>query len=230
MGDHRSARDGSWDSVPFARTAGCGRMMCSADGAEIRRRDGRHYVAGVATCGSVWLCPVCEAKIRTRRAVEMRELGAAHVAAGGSLGLLTLTVRHGPQNGLDELLTAEMEAWKSIQQDDRWRELQRTRVEGPRGGVRWIEAGDELLVGHARTTEATQGFTKDPAGGSWHPHQHLVLFWRDGEDHSADVAWIQNAWAERVEARLGLRPGAVGFDYRSIDATNVDYISKIADE
>jgi len=49
---------------------------------------------GLATCGSVWVCPQCAAKIATGRADELAQVMRAVDAAGGSAVMLTLTMRH----------------------------------------------------------------------------------------------------------------------------------------
>ncbi|WP_433784661.1 hypothetical protein ACQPX6_00345 [Actinomycetospora sp. CA-101289] len=50
--------------------------------------------SGLASCGSVWCCPQCAAKIATRRADELSKVMRAVDEAGGSAFLLTLTMRH----------------------------------------------------------------------------------------------------------------------------------------
>ncbi|WP_328305846.1 hypothetical protein [Actinomycetospora sp. NBC_00405] len=50
--------------------------------------------SGLASCGSVWSCPQCAAKIATRRADELSKVMRAVDGAGGSAFLLTLTMRH----------------------------------------------------------------------------------------------------------------------------------------
>lgn len=50
--------------------------------------------SGLASCGSVWACPQCAAKVATRRADELSKVMRAVDEAGGSAFLLTLTMRH----------------------------------------------------------------------------------------------------------------------------------------
>ncbi|MEJ2860135.1 hypothetical protein [Actinomycetospora flava] len=50
--------------------------------------------SGLASCGSVWACPQCAAKIATRRADELSQVMRAVDDASGSAFLLTLTMRH----------------------------------------------------------------------------------------------------------------------------------------
>ena len=62
----------------------------------IENRDGTRSAAygGLKTCGSVWCCPVCAAKIATRRADDLATVMRAVDELGGSAFLLTLTMRH----------------------------------------------------------------------------------------------------------------------------------------
>jgi hypothetical protein len=55
---------------------------------------GKVSISNVQTCGSVWHCPVCAAKITERRRVEMETAINAHKAAGGSISFVTRTVPH----------------------------------------------------------------------------------------------------------------------------------------
>jgi hypothetical protein len=47
---------------------------------EIRRQHDSAYYCGVETCGNVWLCPVCSAKIRYRRTVAPSHRRTPHGA------------------------------------------------------------------------------------------------------------------------------------------------------
>ncbi|HEY2194723.1 MAG TPA: hypothetical protein VGH76_20825 [Actinomycetospora sp.] len=60
------------------------------------KSDGTRSAAygGLKTCGSVWCCPVCAAKIATRRADDLAAVMRAVDELGGSAFLLTLTMRH----------------------------------------------------------------------------------------------------------------------------------------
>ena len=53
------------------RQRDCGAVPIG-DQVQIRAKDGAAYYAGLETCGNVWLCPVCSAKIHHRRAVATR--------------------------------------------------------------------------------------------------------------------------------------------------------------
>src|SRR5215467_13175961 len=72
---------------------------------EIRIKDGSAYYCGLETCGNVWLCPVCSAKIHRRRADELRDALTVWESQGHAATLVTITVPHdalptwGDENG-----------------------------------------------------------------------------------------------------------------------------------
>lgn len=229
LGALQAHREGGWDQVSWRRTAGCGKVL-TGDHVEIHAKrypDGsvNAYPVGVSTCGSVWLCDVCKAKIRTRRSGDIETVAPMHVASGGRLVMMTLTVRHGPQHPLALLMDVETDSYRSLQRDARWTSMRRHQ-----------------LVGQIRSWEITHGLSKP--GGSWHPHFHILLFIKPGEfahippvgdkaNHAGwvhELGWIEDAWAERIENRLGARPDSHGFHVMELDASAAPYVSKLADE
>lgn len=62
----------------------------------ITNPDGSRSAAygGLVSCGSVWSCPVCAAKIATRRADDLATVMRTVDDIGGSAFMLTLTMRH----------------------------------------------------------------------------------------------------------------------------------------
>jgi len=120
-----AAHAGDWSAVPYRRIASCG-FVNIEDMISTKVRHGDDgptaFNIGIATCSSVWACPTCSAKIRTRRSMEVAAVAQGVANFGGTLGMLTLTVRHGPEHSLDELMTAQAAAWRSLQQSPRWRE------------------------------------------------------------------------------------------------------------
>lgn len=125
--------------------------------------------------------------------------------------MLTLTVRHGPEHSLEELMDAQAAAWRSLQQSPRWRHEVRP-----------------LLFGMVRSWEVTHGFFKGE-GGSWHPHFHVLFAWKPGVE-VPDLDWIESAWRSRIKARLGVAPNQHGVDYRPIASDAAEYVAKIGHE
>lgn len=147
--------------LPDSRTNNCLRLR--AFGQEIGVIRSKEYktasYVGLQTCGSVWACPVCAAKIAERRRVEMQGATACHKAQGGAVYLLTLTTPHQRTDSLRELLQNQATALKYFLKD--W-------------AVRKIY--DELgYLGQIRALEVTHG-RKSPTNNGWHPHYHFLLF------------------------------------------------------
>ncbi|RYF42549.1 MAG: hypothetical protein EOO38_19610, partial [Cytophagaceae bacterium] len=92
--------------LPGSRTDKCMRLRQGSK--EIQVWQSKEHkttsYSGLQTCGSVWACPVCSAKIAERRRVEIIAAMAAHKAAGGCMHLLTLTAPHQRSDALDVLL------------------------------------------------------------------------------------------------------------------------------
>ena len=135
------------------RQRNCGAVPVG-DRVEIRMKDGSAYYCGLETCGNVWLCPVCSAKIHHRRAAELREALTPWEAQGQAASLVTITVPHDLTDRLSKLLDAERAAWKRVTQGATWQRLKR------RLGI----------AGHIIALEFTWG---DENG--WHPHYHVLL-------------------------------------------------------
>ena len=115
--------------------------------------------AGLQTCGSVWACPVCAAKIAERRRVELLGAMTMHKAAGGTVFMLTLTAPHQRVDKLADLLPKHAKALMSFW--SRWSVK-----------AAFAEMG---VLGKIRAAEVTHGRRSDQNNG-WHPHHHVLLF------------------------------------------------------
>jgi len=179
----------------------------------------RAGLAGLVSCGSSWSCPVCSRKIAAERSAELRAVLAAVAARGGSVQLLTFTMRHRAGQSLVELWTALSAAWRTVTSG---RAVDRERTTF---GV----------LGMVRVVEVTHG------EHGWHVHVHaLVAF--DGPV-SSDLArelggamfgrWeralVRRGLAAPIEDRGGFDVRAVDLGTGSIDAV-ADYLGKITAE
>ena len=84
------------DILPDSRTAKCLRIRAHDRDVQVWKSK-KHKTAsygGLQTCGSVWVCPVCGAKVVERRRGEIQQAMAQHRACGGEVHLLTLTAPH----------------------------------------------------------------------------------------------------------------------------------------
>lgn len=147
--------------LPKSRTDKCLKLRQQGKQVQILRSK-QHKTAsyaGLQTCGSVWACPVCAAKISERRRAELVAAIDQHKAAGGRMSLLTLTMPHTRVDRLVDLLTMQAAALKSFNADRTVRDI--LRAMGVIGSVRALE------VTHGRKSGNSHG---------WHPHIHTLQF------------------------------------------------------
>jgi hypothetical protein len=140
--------------------------------------------SGLQTCGSVWACPVCSAKIAERRRAEIIAAMAAHKAAGGCVNMLTLTAPHQRGDNLGELLAKQAEALKFFFKD--------------RGAKNVLK--EMGIIGQIRALEVTHGRLSDFNNG-WHPHYHILQFAGLGIDLAIFDAAQMKDWSVRLYLR-----------------------------
>lgn len=118
---------------------------------------------GLQTCGSVWVCPVCAAKISERRKQELLKAIEQHKACGGDVLLLTLTNPHYLGDKLFDVL-----------------ECQRLALTYFNKGADVTRFNKEIgYIGSVRALEVTHG-RKRTVNNGWHPHYHILLFVQSG--------------------------------------------------
>lgn len=149
--------------LPDSRTAKCLRHRQHGKNAVEVWRSAAHksaHYGGLQTCGSVWACPVCAAKISERRRIEVLTAMDKHKTSGGEVLLLTITNRHTVGDDLAALLAAQAQALR--------------RFTGQRSSLRLFQ--DIGQIGTIRALEVTHG------ANGFHPHYHILLFVRAGLD------------------------------------------------
>ena len=137
--------------------------------------------SGLQTCGSVWRCPVCSAKIAERRRGEIIAAMASHKAAGGCVTMLTLTAPHQVKDKLSDLLEKQAKALNSF-----WNSRKTKTV--------FEEMG---IVGQIKALEVTHG-RKSPQNNGWHPHYHVLQFGGVGVDLARFDAAHMTDWQVRL--------------------------------
>jgi hypothetical protein len=147
--------------LPESRTNNCLRVRQGGKQIQVHKsiQHGTASYTGLQTCGSVWVCPVCAAKIAERRRAEIIAAMEFHKAAGGCVHMLTLTAPHQRGDDLEELLAKQSKALNAF-----WNDRQVKAV--------FWEMG---TVGQIRALEVTHG-RKSPHNNGWHPHYHVLLF------------------------------------------------------
>lgn len=206
-----------WEVSTLERICKCGRVVVDARGVGVRRSaSGVVGLAGLATCGSVWSCPVCNAKVMSRRAMEIGAAVTAWEARGGSVGFVTLTMSHHEGQSLSMLWNALAAAWNRVT-----------------GGKAWIsDKAGSGVGGWLRVVEVTLG----PNG--WHVHVHALFFLNPGQDAAERLDRLQASmfgrWSRSL-VRAGLEaPRMIGQEAHIVkgaaDVSLSEYFTKARDD
>ena len=103
--------------LPDERVAQCLRQVNPlAAGVELLHSP-EHQVAhykSLIICGSVWMCPLCAAKISERRREELERAISRHIAHNGVVFMATYTIAHSRFDDLSRLLQAFLRAKKRM--------------------------------------------------------------------------------------------------------------------
>jgi hypothetical protein len=161
----------------------------------IKKKGDVAHFANVESCGRIWLCPVCSAKIRARRGDEIAEGVGRWITQGHAAYFATATLSHDQGDALATTLDILGKSWRSLTS----------------GRVYQQEKERYGLIGNIKTVETTHG------RNGWHPHIHAVLL----ADHWVDLAsGDMAAWFARLDARWaralvrhGWTPGQYGYRF-----------------
>lgn len=144
-----------WSESSLDRIKTCGRTPVLDGGVMMKKATAdKAYYSGLASCGSIWACPVCSAKIRNRRAEDISKATANWVSEGNSVVATAFTVPHHKGHRLKDTFEAVSESFRKIQQGKAWQDLR-------------AELG---IMGQIRAVEGTYG------DNGWHPHIHALFF------------------------------------------------------
>lgn len=147
-------RDTAAALAPDQRVCLCGKRPTSAAGVSIVRDTATKKAAfdGVQTCGSVWHCPVCAAKITEHRRQDMGHLVDFTRSGGGAIYMLTLTAPHAQDHALADCRRAMSKTYRYL-------------VSGKNALPKLVDG----YLGAVRATELTHG------KNGWHLHYHVLL-------------------------------------------------------
>ena len=155
----------------------------------IKKKGDVAHFANLESCGRIWLCAVCSAKIRARRGDEIAEAVGRWITQGHAAYFATATLSHDQGDALQVSLDVLGKSWRSLLSGKSYQE------EKQRYG----------LVGNIKTVEITYG------RNGWHPHIHAILLadeWIDlaSGEMAAWFARLDARWA-RALVRHGWTPG-----------------------
>jgi hypothetical protein len=145
--------------MPEERVKNCYRLVKpDRKSVDILKSKENVFYSGLTVCGSLWICPVCAAKISERRRNELKTAVARAKQEGYQVLLLTQTIPHYSNQRLKPLMAKFALA----------RTKQRQRYS-------WLNLADSInLAGTLRSLETTYG------QNGFHIHTHELLFIRPG--------------------------------------------------
>lgn len=172
----------------------------------------RAHYGGLMTCGSVWQCPVCAAKITERRRNELQQAINNATTKGYSFFLATFTLQHTRADTLKDVRTYLTDA-----------------LEQTKSGRWWGDFTKKFeIIGNIAKSEVTYSMEH-----GWHFHKHL-LFITCQPMNASKCASIKSALSTRYENKLALVGRYAhpihGVDVRVGDTYVADYISKYGHE
>lgn len=185
--DAYDARALLWPWTKLERLRSCGRWSVREDGSvavRVSGSDDRRQAgyAGIATCGSVWACPVCARKIASERQREIDQAVEKWRTIGGAVAMGTFTVSHRQHMPLVAVWDAVTDGWGRVTSGKAW------NANKARYGVEYW----------TRTIEVTY------TDNGWHVHAH-VLFFLHHELTAVELERLRTALWGRWNAGIGKR-------------------------
>lgn len=260
-----SARATLWRASLLKSVRSCGCVLKDmpddlSTGAGVKRRVehsngiARSGYSGTYLCGSVWACPRCSAVIAQRRAEEIGRAVRVCQESGGSVYLVTFTLRHKQGDALSALWEGLSAGWtEAFSQGSTWRsQPERSRMKRGKRVISPAVLGDGErfgVAGRIRTVEVTTSLSGS-GGSGWHVHIHALVFTthdlgyglrNDFEEYIAEItgssirlnrdAIGQAAFAYRLFQRYrkgvtvaGFDAAPEGFDIRKINDGGSEFI------
>ena len=159
----------------FRRVLGCCRTIVKGDSVKIVRSaaSGNAAYHNLLTCGNVWACPVCAAKIQARRGEEISRAVDWAYSHGYKVAMITRTQPHHAGQALADIIAGHCAATRIFK------------------AGRWYQdfKGALGVIGSIRASEVTHG------QNGWHWHSHELLLYKDEQalrDYSLAIKgrWI----------------------------------------
>lgn len=189
--------------LPQERVAHCQRSTMSVSGVAVYRSANGASYGNLTTCGSVWHCPICAAKITEGRRQELQGAINAWAASGGTVYLMSLTFPHQINQPLKNNLDLFSGALTKFKQSKLYRNVM--AAVGSAGSIRSMEV-----------THGVHG---------WHPHTHDLVFAKPGQLELLQT--LQMAWIETL-IKVGIADRSQINDMlkAAFDVQNGDYAAE----
>lgn len=199
----------------YHRTCKCKYVRHGGDAVSVLQSQGRAFYGNLVTCGSIWVCTICGAKIQERRRQEIAQAIEWAYKNGHQPMMVTFTFPHKSWQKLGDLLRMQAKALKLLRTGSPWqRFIDRMKYEG--------------LI---RSLELTHG------RAAWHPHTHELWFLDKDADAEKVRAEVSKMWASAC-ARAGLldlnnKAQVEAFEFHAVDVIGncdtSDYLAKMDD-
>jgi len=196
--------------MPASRTAKCTRLTTGGEVSVLKsiEHEKSHY-GGLQTCGSVWACPICSAKVSSRRKDETLQAMEMQLAQEKQIYFITLTFPHYKQDSLIELRKKQSEALKYYRKHYHFKKF--VKESGYQGSIRALEVTFGLSNG-------------------WHPHTHEIVFCDNKVTFGSIKQKLFKAWYDScVKAGLPKPSYQNGIDVKGGDKAG-EYINKYGSE
>lgn len=144
------------------------------------------FYHGLMSCGSVWNCPVCSAKISERRRIELKEALEVAKKKDYAIHFVTLTFPHGISDDLQDILPKMTKAYGKLS-NGKYSVKSQLKKFHP----------DAKIHGFIRAVEVTHG------QHGFHPHVHMIVF-TDRETGSSFLEYIYGKAWQRACRLVGL--------------------------
>lgn len=179
----RGLEQGLVHPAKYHRVANCRWQMLGKFGAVRFSDEGRGYLNGFETCGSVWACPICTALIQEGRRKEVAQAMAWAYDPVQNLQpvMVTFTFPHKEWHSLQELLDKQAMALTLLRKGAKWDRFK-------------VSLGYQSLI---RSLELTYG------KNGWHPHTHELWFVSPDVDAAELQIRLTELW-ESACVRAGL--------------------------
>lgn len=173
---------------------------------EVHRSEktGATKYANLQTCKSVWVCPVCAARISERRRADLQQAVTNWRQAGGKVIFATYTLAHDFDQPLREVLGALKASHRSLKSGKGWQTIKT----------------DYGFVGSVVATEITYGLN------GWHPHLHELLFLEKTVDPKELQADLRDRWLKSLGRHGGSALPSIGLQIEYVDHKIAEYIAK----
>lgn len=193
------------------RVEHCQRSTMSSAGVSVYRSENGASYGNLATCGSVWHCPICAARITEVRRQELQDAINTWAKQGGEVYLMSLTFPHLDHQLLSENLALFAGALRKFKNSRAYKNTMQA-VAAP---------------GSIRALEVTHG------SNGWHPHTHDLVFAAAGQLEKLrelQMVWIGNLIKVGLADRCQLNDMMqAAFDVQNGDYA-AEYVAKFGHE